>query len=134
MKRSQISRIILIIFLSGGAIVAALASFTMLVTGTVVDNIWKQKETEYHQMLHHRIPIGLGFALLAILLALAVSGLYQRRRSGWLLSIIIFGVNFVADLVTLITSKSLADSIPVVIEILILIWLVLPRTKRMLIK
>ncbi len=124
---------LLIIFLTGGTVVAMLASFTMLITGTAVDVIWKQKETDYHQMLQHRIPIGVGFVLLAFLLGFAVVGLIRRRRWGWLLSILIFGANLVVDLVILLTDRSWSDLIPVIIEVVVLTWLLLPRTKRGLI-
>lgn len=125
----RIARALLVAFFAAAAIVAALASFTMLVTGTAIDDIWRDKEHDYHQMLHHRIPIGLGFALLAVLLALAAIGWARRRRWGWLLSALIFGVNFAAGLAVLVTSASWANAMPVAIESLILVWILLPRTK-----
>lgn len=124
---------LLIIFLTGATVVATLASFTMFITGTVADVIWKQKESEYHQMLQHRMPIGVGFMLLAFLLAFAVVGLMRRRQWGWYLSLFIFGANLLVDLVILFMDRSWSDLIPVTIEALILGWLSLPRTKQGLI-
>lgn len=125
----RVGRALLVAFFVAATVVAALASFTMLVTGTAVDNICKIKEHEYHQMLHHRIPIGLGFALLAVLLAFAAIGWVGRRRWGWLLSVLIFGANLVADLATLLVSRAWVDIVPVAIEGVILTWIILPRTK-----
>lgn len=125
----RIGRALLIPFFIAATIVAALASFTMLVTGTAVERIWKLKEHGYHQMLHHRVPIGVGFALLAVLLALAAIGWARRRRWGWLLSALIFGVNLAADLAALAASRSWANVVPVAIEGLVLTWILLPRTK-----
>ena len=125
----RVGRVMLIAFFAAAAIVAALASVTMLVTGTALDNIWKLKEPGYHQMLHHRIPIGLGFALLTVLLVLAAIGWGRRRRWGWLLSALIFGANLAAGLATLVTSRSWASAVPVVIEGIVLAWILLPRTK-----
>lgn len=125
----RIGRALLIAFFLIAAVVAALASFTMLITGTAIDDIWKLKEHDYHQMLHHRIPLGLGFALLAVLLALAAIGWVRRRRWGWLLSALIFGANFAADLVVLATSRSWTNVVPVAIEGLVLTWILLPHTK-----
>jgi hypothetical protein len=125
----RIARALMTVFLAAAAVVAALASFTMLVTGIAVDDIWKNKEHDYHQMLHHRTPIGLGFALLAVLLALAAIGWARRRRWGWLLGALIFGVNLAADLAVLATSPSWTNAVPVAIQGLILTWMLLPRTK-----
>jgi hypothetical protein len=125
----RIGRALLITFFIAATIVAALASFTTLVTGTAADSIWKLKENGYHQMLHHRIPIGLGFALLAVLLALTAIGWARRRRWGWLLSALIFGANLAADLAALVISRSWTNVMPVAIEGLILTWILLPRTK-----
>lgn len=133
MARSTITfcvgRASLIAFFIAATVVAALASFTMLVTGTAVDSIWKLKEHGYHQMLYHRVPIGLGFALLAVLLALAAIGWARQRRWGWLLSALIFGANLAADLAALATSLSWTHVMPVAIEGLVLAWILLPRTK-----
>ena len=126
---TRVGRWLLVAFFLAATVVAGLASFTMLVTGTAIDNIWNSKEHEYHQMLHHRLPIGLGFALLAVLLALAAIGWVRRRRWEWLLSVLIFAVNLVADLATLLISPAWADVVPVAIESAILTWILLPRTR-----
>lgn len=79
---------------------AALAAFTMLGAGTALDNIWNSKEHGYHQMLHHRIPIGLGLKIFVVLLALAAIGFATRRPWGWLLGVLIFTATLIADLAT----------------------------------
>jgi hypothetical protein len=124
-----IARALMIAFFAATTVVAALASFTLLITGTAIDDIWSGKEHGYHQMLQHRIPIGLGFALLAVLLALAAIGWARRRRWGWLLGAVIFGIDFVSNLAALITSASWINALPVVVEGLILMWMLLPRTR-----
>ncbi len=125
----RIGRALLIAFCVAAATVAGLASFTMLVTGTPFDDIWKAKEHDYQQMLPHRIPIGLGFALLAVLLALAAIGWIRRRRWAWLLTAIMIGAHLAADLVMLVISRTWTNVGPVAIEALVLTWLLLPRTR-----
>lgn len=61
-------------FFVAPAAIAALAACTLLDTGTALDNIWNFKQHAYHQVLRHRIPIGLGLTLFAIVLALAALG------------------------------------------------------------
>jgi hypothetical protein len=41
----------MVVFFAVTTVAAALASFTMLVTGTVVDDIWKSKDSPPYYML-----------------------------------------------------------------------------------
>jgi hypothetical protein len=81
--RSRFARTAFLGFLIIAAAIAAMASFTMFVTGTVLDSIWTTKEHTYHQLLQHKLPVGLGFAALAVILALAATGWTRRKRWGW---------------------------------------------------
>ena len=116
-------------FFAAATLVAAAAAFTLLVPGTAVDAIWREKERDYHVMLEHRAPIGLGFALLAVLLGLAAIGWARRRRWGWLLSVFVFGVNLIADLAAFVATPSWSTLLPIAVEGLILTWIVRPHTR-----
>src|SRR4029453_16111923 len=78
--RSRLARTAFGGFLILAAAIAALASFTMFVTEPVLASIWTTKERSYHQLLQHKVPVGLGFAALAVILALAAAGWARHKR------------------------------------------------------
>jgi len=127
--RSRLARTAFLGFLIIAAGIAAMASFTMFVTGTVLGSIWTTKEHSYHQLLHHKVPVGLGFAALAVILALAAAGWARRKRWGWLLGVLILTVNLLSDTVSLIASRQPADLLAVAIGAAILSWLRTPTTR-----
>jgi hypothetical protein len=127
--RSRLARTAFGGFLILATAIAALASFTMFATGTVLDSIWTTKERSYHQLLHRNVPVGLGFAALAVILALAAAGWAHRKRWGWLLGVLILAVNLLSDTVRLIASRQPADLLAVAIGAAILSWLLTPTTR-----
>jgi glucan phosphoethanolaminetransferase (alkaline phosphatase superfamily) len=127
--RSRLARTAFLGFLIIAAAIAAMASFTVLVTGTVLDNIWATKEHTYHQLLHHKIPVGAGFAALALILAVAAAGWARNKRWGWLLSVLIIAVNLLSDIITLVASRQPADLLAVAIGAAILTWLLTATTR-----
>jgi glucan phosphoethanolaminetransferase (alkaline phosphatase superfamily) len=127
--RSRFARTAFIGFLIIAAAIAAMASFTMFVTGTVLDSIWTTKEHTYHQLLQHKLPVGLGFAALAVILALAATGWTRHKRWGWLLGVLILAVNLLSDTVSLIASRQPADLLGVAIGAAILTWLLTPTAR-----
>lgn len=116
-------------FLVIAASIAAMASFTLLAAGTVLDNIWAAKQHTYHQLLDHRVSAGAGFATLAVILAVAAAGWARRKRWGWFLSVLIIAVNLLSNTITLIASRRLADLLAVTIVAAILTWLLTPTTR-----
>jgi hypothetical protein len=127
--RSRLARTAFGGFLILAAAIAALASFTMFVTETVLASIWTTKERSYHQLLQHKVPVGLGFAALAVILALAAAGWARHKRWGWLLGVLILAVNLLSDTVRLIASRQPADLLAVAIGGAILSWLLTPTTR-----
>jgi hypothetical protein len=71
-------------------------------------------------LLQHKLPVGLGFAALAVILALAATGWTRRKRWGWLLGVLILAVNLLSDTVSLIASRQPADLLGVAIGAAIL--------------
>lgn len=127
--RSRFARAAFLGFLIVAAAIAAMASFTMFATGTALDSIWTTKEHAYHQLLQHRLPVGAGFAALAVILALTAAGWARRKRWGWLLAVLILAVNLLSDTASLITSRQPADLLAAAISAAILTWLLTPTTR-----
>lgn len=127
--RSRFARTAFLGFLIIAAAIAAMASFTMFATGTALDSIWTTKEQTYHQLLQHRLLVGVGFAALAVILALTAAGWARRKRWGWLLGVLILAVNLLSDTVSLIASRQPADLLAVAIGAAILTWLLTPVTR-----
>jgi hypothetical protein len=127
--RSRFARNAFLGFLVIAAAIAAMASFTMFATGTALDSIWTSKQQTYHQLLQHRLPVGAGFATLAVILALTAAGWARRKRWGWLLGVLVLAANLLSDTVSLIASRQPADLLAVAIGAAILTWLLTPAAR-----
>ena len=109
-------------FLIIAACIAAAAAVSLLARGTPLSGMWDSKESSYHELLRHRLVFGAGFILLAAALSFA-AGWIGGRRWGWGLSVVIIGVNSLADLAQAAAAGDLAGLWPIAVDAIVLGWL-----------
>lgn len=85
------------VFLFFGALMALLASTTLLWPGTSLDLIWKLNPNAYRQLSPLGRPAGIGFLILAVILAFAGTGWFKQKLWGWQLAVGVMGVQFLGD-------------------------------------
>jgi hypothetical protein len=110
-------------FLIIAALIAAAAAVTLFARGTPLSSIWDSKEPTYHDLLRHRLVFGAGLTLLAAALSFAAAGWIAGRRWGWVLSVVIIGVNSLADLAQAAAAGDLAGSWVIAVDAVVLGWL-----------
>ena len=109
-------------FLIIAACIAAAAAVSLLARGTPLSGMWDSKESSYHELLRHRLVFGAGFILLAAALSFA-AGWIGGRRWGWGLSVVIVGLNSLADLTQAAAAGDLAGLWPIAVDAIVLGWL-----------
>jgi hypothetical protein len=109
-------------FLIIAACIAAAAAVSLLARGTPLSGMWDSKESSYHELLRHRLVFGAGFILLAAALSFA-AGWIGGRRWGWGLSVVLIGVNSLADLAQAAAAGDLAGLWPIAVDAIVLGWL-----------
>ena len=109
-------------FLIIAACIAAAAAVSLLARGTPLSGMWDSKESSYHELLRHRLVFGAGFILLAAALSFA-AGWIGGRRWGWGLSVVLIGVNSLADLAQAAAAGDLAGLSPITVDAIVLGWL-----------
>ncbi len=100
-------------FLLLAVLILLAAGLSLLMPGTFWKQIWFIKKAEYQKMLPNRLWIGWGFWLLAIIMAIAVTGWFRKRRWGWFLVIAIFMINGLSDAVRFVMGNYIEGSIGV---------------------
>lgn len=108
----------------------ALATFICLTAGisllwpeTPLSGIWAIKPREYRELLALAPWSGLGFTILAVLMATTSFATFQRTKWGWRLAIVIFAVNGAADAARLVMGDVFEGAIGVVVAGAILVVL-----------
>jgi hypothetical protein len=109
-------------FLIIAACIAAAAAVSLLARGTPLSGMWDSKESSYPELLRHRLVFGAGFILLAAALSFA-AGWIGGRRWGWGLSVVLIGVNSLADLAQAAAAGDLAGLWPIAVDAIVLGWL-----------
>ena len=84
-------------FLFFGSSMAALAAFTLLWRGTVLDRVWKLNPLAYSQLLPHARLFGSGFLLLSVALFVAGYGWFRHSLWAWKLAVVIIGLQMFGD-------------------------------------
>lgn len=117
------------VFLFFGTLMAALAGFTLLVPGTLLDSIWRLNPRALAKLAPLGRRIGLPFLLLSLLLA--VSGYLWFRRAiwGWRLAVAIVGIQVIANVVNLGLGRMLEGSTGLVLSSALLLYLLRARTR-----
>jgi hypothetical protein len=86
---------------------ACVASITLLRPGTALGRIWALNPHAYNELAPYGKSVGIGFLLLAVLLALAGVGWFKRRRWGWQLAAAIIATQVLGDLVNMVRGRVL---------------------------
>ena len=105
---------------------AAVAGISLLFPGGWLATIWHLKPHEYRQLLKFGWLAGAGFLLLAAVLGSASWGCFHHRRWGWLLAVILIGINATADLARLAMGGTVEGLMGIVIAGAMLWWLARP--------
>jgi hypothetical protein len=111
------------IFLVFGACMASLAGLTLAVPGTALDRVWLLNPRAYIQLKPLGKEVGILFLLLAVMLAAAAAGWFQRRIWGWRLAVAIIATQIAGDLVNSFSGHPIEGGIGVVIAGGLLVYL-----------
>lgn len=84
------------------AAAAAVVSLSLLVPGTRLDRIWDLNPAVHEAMAANARPVGTLLLLVGMLSAVAGIGLLTRQLWAWLLSLAMFGINALGDLLSMV--------------------------------
>ena len=129
MRARPIGILIIGLFLLMAPIILVVSAITLLVPGTLLDQIWVVNETGYRQLLPFRGLAGAGFLGLGVLIALAGIGVLKGRRWGWWLAVLVFAANGIGDAVRFLSGDFLGGTIGLVVVVVILFYLTRPKVK-----
>jgi hypothetical protein len=129
MKSRPKGILIIGLFLLVAPVILVASAISLLVPGTVLDQMWVVNETGYRQMLPFRGFVGIGFLALGVVIGLAGVGLLNGRKWGWWLTVIVFAVNGMGDAVRFLMGDFLGGSIGLVVVALLLVYLTRPKVK-----
>ena len=96
-RRHSITPAVLGAFYRLASVICAAAGISLLLPRGVLDWMWTIKPAAYQQLLAMAPWTGIGFCLLATLMALTSVGCFRRKRCGWMLAVAIFAINGLAD-------------------------------------
>jgi len=117
------------VFLFFGAAMASLAATTLIWPGTPLDRAWTLNPTAYKQLSPLGTKVGILFLLLAVALATAGIGWFQRRLWGWRLAVAIIGTQVIGDIVNLARSDWLRGGVGIIVAGALLLYLLRPRVR-----
>jgi hypothetical protein len=118
------------IFLFFGMAMAFLSGTTLLCPGTALDRIWVLNRRAHFQLAPLGSRVGIAFLFLAMTLAAAGAGWFQRKRWGWRLAVSIIGIQVLGDLLTLVRGDYLRGVSGIAIAAL-LVYLCRPPVKAL---
>ena len=87
------------------AAVAWAVSFSLFVPGTWLDRMWNLNAPAHDALAAQAHPVATLLLLVGALAAAAGVGLLARRVWAWLLSLAIFAINALGDLVSLLVTR-----------------------------
>jgi hypothetical protein len=112
------------------AAIAWTVSFSLFVPGTRLDRMWQLNMPVYEAFATQARPVATLLLLVGGLAAAAGVGLLTRRLWAWLLSLAIFGINALGDLVSLLITRDWLHSLSgVVIDAIFLYLLLRPGVR-----
>ena len=117
------------IFLFFGALMAGVASATLLWPGTPLDRIWELNPTAYAQLAPQGRIVGALFLPLSVALACAGIGWFRRRFWGWRLAVAIIGIQVLGDIVNCVRGDLLRGGSGVIIAGALLFYLLRPLVR-----
>ncbi|MGC2184456.1 MAG: hypothetical protein WA637_14345 [Terriglobales bacterium] len=116
-------------FLFFGAAMALLAGTTLVFPGTILDRAWRLNPVAYAQLAPLGGPVGIVFLLLAVVLSVAATGWWCRRRWGWVLAVVIISIQVLGDFMNLLRGDVLRGAVGVVIAGALLFYMTRPRVR-----
>ncbi len=102
---------------------AALAGITLVFPGTILDRSWRLNPVAYAHLAPLGAPVGIAFLLLALVLAVAATGWWCRRRWGWILAVVIIVIQVLGDFLNLLRGDVLRGAAGVVIASALLFYM-----------
>jgi len=87
------------------AAIACVVSFSLLVPGTVLDQMWDLNPAVHTAFADHAAQVATILALVGLLTAAAAVGLLRGQFWAWLLSVVLFGINALGDVVSLAIAR-----------------------------
>ena len=108
---------------------ASLAGATLAFPGTTLDRVWRLNPAAYAQLAPLGAPVGIVFFLLALVLTVAATGWWRRRRWGWVLAVIIISIQLFGDFVNLLRGDLLRGAAGVVLAGALLLYMTRPRVR-----
>ena len=94
---------------------ASLAGITLLVPGTQLDRAWSLNPHAYAELAPFGKSAGIGFLVLAGMLALAAFGWFQRRIWGWRLTVALIATQLAGNLFNLARGRFLEGAFGIAI-------------------
>jgi hypothetical protein len=110
-------------FLIITALIAGAAAITLFARGTPPSGIWDSKKSSYHELLRHRLVFGAWIHPARGRVVLRCGRLDRWQAVGWVLSVVIIGVNSLADLAQAAAAGDLAGSWVIAVDAIVLGWL-----------
>ena len=117
------------VFLLFGAAMAALAGTTLVLPATILDRAWRLNPVAYAQLAPLGTPVGIAFLLLALVLAVAATGWWRRRRWGWILAVVIIAIQLLGDFLNLLSGDVTRAGTGVLIAGALLFYMTRPRVR-----
>jgi len=117
------------VFLIFGALMAFLASTTLVWRGTILDRIWVLNAPAYARLAPFGKTVGIPFLFLSATLLLAGIGWFSRRLWAWRLAVAIIATQVLGDLVNLLLGDFVRGGVGLVIAAALLFYLLRPRIR-----
>ena len=117
------------VFLLFGTAMACIAGITLVRQGTVLDHMWALNPRAYRELEPLGKPVGLLFLLLAVTLAVASAGWFKRRRWGWLLVVVIIGMQVASNLLHILLGRLLEGVVGLAIAGPLFLYIIRPNMR-----
>lgn len=112
------------------ALIAWAVSLSLLVPGTRLDRMWALNEPVHDAFAAQARPVATLLLLIGGLAAAAGAGLLARRVWAWLLSLAIFSINALGDLVSILITRDFLHGLSgILIDCLFLYLLLRPGVR-----
>jgi hypothetical protein len=128
-RRHSLAFIAVGVFLFFGALMALLAAITLMLPGTLLDEIWRLNPYAYSEMKPYGKIIGMPLALLSCALAASGYGWFRRRVWAWRLAVSLIAIQVLANFINLFLGRILEGSTGLVLAGALLLYLLRRRTR-----
>lgn len=113
------------------AAIACVVSFSLWVPGTALDRMWGMNPQAHAAFAEHAVQVATILLLVGLLSAAAGVGLLRGQLWAWLLSVALFGINALGDVVSLAITRDWFQGLAgIVIDAAFLYQLLQPTARR----